>query len=109
MRLECLTALVYLFIFRLLGEHSVHWTALYQWLRRPLSNGAAGALAYTSYWLILTAYSLGGEVAAVTSVRQASIPISVLIGGVLLREGAVFRRLGASLLLAAGIVTIALS
>jgi drug/metabolite transporter (DMT)-like permease len=99
----------YLFIFRLLGEHSVHWTALYQWMRRPLSNGAAGAMAYTSYWLILEAYALGGEVAAVTSVRQASIPISVLIGGVLLREGAVFRRLGASLLLATGIVAIVFS
>ena len=99
----------YLFIFRLLGEHSVRWTALYLWLRRPLANTAAGVMAYASYWLILEAYALGGEVAAVTSVRQASIPISVLIGGVLLREGAVLRRLGASLLLACGILVIALS
>jgi len=99
----------YLVLFRLMGEHSVRWTALYTWLRRPLSNTAAGVFAYTSYWLILEAYAKGGDVAAVTSVRQASIPISVLIGGVLLQEGAVFRRFGASLLLAAGIVTIVLS
>lgn len=106
---EATCLLGYLFIFRLLGQHSVRWTALFQWLRRPLRNAAAGAMAYASYWLILEAYRLGGDVAAVTSVRQASIPISVLIGGVLLREGAVFRRLGASLLLAAGILTIVLS
>lgn len=99
----------YLFIFRLLGEYSVRWTALYLWLRRPLSNTAAGVMAYASYWLILKAFSLGGDVAAVTSVRQASIPISVLIGGVLLREGAVLRRFGASLLLAFGILVIVLS
>ncbi len=99
----------YLFIFRLLGEYSVRWTALYLWLRRPLSNTAAGVMAYASYWLILKAYALGGDVAAVTSVRQASIPISVLIGGVLLREGAVLRRFGASLLLAVGILVVVLS
>jgi len=104
---SCLVA--YLVLFRLMGEHSVRWTVLYQWLRRPLSNTAAGVMAYASYWLILEAYAQGGAVAAVTSVRQASIPISVLVGGVLLREGAVFRRLGASLLLAAGIVVIVLS
>lgn len=99
----------YLVLFRMMGEHSVSWTALYTWLRRPLSNAAAGVFAYASYWLILEAYALGGNVAAVTSVRQASIPISVLIGGLLLQEGAIYRRLGASLLLAAGIVVIVLS
>ena len=99
----------YLVLFRLLGEHSVRWTALYQWLRFPVSNTAAGVMAYASYWLILEAYAQGGEVAAVTSVRQASIPISVLLGGMVLREGAMVRRLGASMLLAAGIVVIVLS
>jgi len=62
-----------------------------------------GVMAYTSYYLILIAFKLGGDVAAVTSVRQASIPISVLLGGFFLREGAILRRLFASLLLAAGI------
>jgi hypothetical protein len=66
-------------------------------------------MCYASYWLILKAYALGGEVAAVMSVRQASIPLSVLIGGFYLREAAMARRLGASLLLGAGIVVIVLA
>ncbi|MCH7958387.1 MAG: hypothetical protein IIB63_12630 [Proteobacteria bacterium] len=44
--------------------------------------------------------------AAVTSVRQASIPISVLIGGLWFKEPDMTRRLFASLILAAGIVVI---
>lgn len=67
-----------------------------------------GALAYASYYLILMAYQMGAEVAAVTSVRQASIPVSVMLGGFFLREGAVLRRLFAALLLTAGIVVIIL-
>jgi len=78
---------------------------------RPATAGLAmlvvpGIMAYASYYLILLAFKLGGDVAAVTSVRQASIPISVLLGGFFLREGAIMRRLCASLLLAAGIVVI---
>jgi drug/metabolite transporter (DMT)-like permease len=68
-----------------------------------------GVVAYTSYFLILMAYELGGNVAAVTAVRQASIPFSVLIGGIWLRERAMAGRLGASLLVAAGIVVIVFS
>ena len=68
-----------------------------------------GLLAYSSYYLILTAYQQGGEVAAVTSIRQASIPISVALGGLFLREGAMVRRFFASGLLALGITIIALS
>lgn len=65
-----------------------------------------GVIAYVSYVMILMAYQLGGEVAAVTAVRQASIPLSVLLGGVFLSEGALPRRLLASLVLALGIVLI---
>jgi drug/metabolite transporter (DMT)-like permease len=65
-----------------------------------------GVMAYGSYYLILMAYQMGAEVAAVTSVRQASIPISVMLGGFFLREGAIARRLIAASLLAAGIVVI---
>lgn len=65
-----------------------------------------GILAYTSYYLILMAYQMGGEVAAVTSVRQASIPLSVLLAGYFLREGAILRRLAAASLLALGIIVI---
>ena len=78
---------------------------------RPLVSHLAilivpGMMAYVSYFMILYAYQLGGEVAAVTSVRQASIPISVVLGGFFLREGAILRRLAASLILAAGIIVI---
>ncbi len=67
------------------------------------------ALAYSSYYLILLAYRLGGEVAMVTSLRQASVPLSVLLGGMYLREGAIARRLTASLILAAGIIIIVIA
>ncbi len=65
-----------------------------------------GAMAYSAYYLVLMAYQMGGEVAAVTSVRQASIPISVLLGGFFLREGSIARRLFAATLLASGIVVV---
>lgn len=68
-----------------------------------------GLLAYGSYYLILIAYQLGGDVAAVTAVRQASIPVSVALGGLFLREGAMLRRFLAATLLAFGIVVIALT
>lgn len=68
-----------------------------------------GVIAYTSYTLILLAYQLGGDVAAVTSIRQASIPVSVALGGLFLREGAMARRFFAAGLLAAGIVVIAVN
>ena len=68
-----------------------------------------GVLAYSSYYLILLAYQLGGDVAAVTAMRQASIPISVALGGLFLREGAMARRFFAAGLLALGIAVIALN
>jgi drug/metabolite transporter (DMT)-like permease len=78
---------------------------------RPTANRVAmlllpGMMAYGAYYLILMAYQMGGEVAAVTSVRQASIPISVLLGGYFLREGSIARRLFAAMLLATGIIVI---
>ena len=76
------------------------------WKARPWHHLAAGLLAYVSYFLILTAYQLGGNVAAVTSLRQASIPISVLLGGLYLREKGMPARLFWSLVLAGGIVAI---
>ena len=77
--------------------------------RRTVMLVIPGVMAYASYYLILMAYQMGGEVAAVTSVRQASIPISVMLGGFFLREGTIARRLFAATLLAAGIIVIILS
>ena len=67
-----------------------------------------GVICYISYLLILFAYQGGGEVAAVNAVRQASIPFSVLLGGMWLKEADMGQRILASLLLAAGIIVIVL-
>ena len=75
-------------------------------LLSPIYILLPGAICYLSYYLILTAYQLGGDVAVVTSLRQASIPISVALGGLFLREGAMGRRFFAASLLAFGIVVI---
>lgn len=74
--------------------------------RGMFSAMAAGVIAYASYYLILLAYQMGGSVAAVTSVRQASIPLSVLMGALWLGERNLSRRLAASLAVAVGIVLI---
>lgn len=106
---EGLTLPAYILVFRLARGTGSNWAFLLSPFRKPLHYLSIGVLSYTSYWLILKAYSLGGEVASVTSVRQASIPVSVLIGGFYLREAAIARRLGASLLLAAGIIVVVLA
>jgi drug/metabolite transporter (DMT)-like permease len=76
------------------------------WQTRPLRHLAVGVLAYASYFMLLSAYHMGGNVAAVTSVRQASIPISVLIGGIFLKEAGMAARIAWSLVLSVGIVVI---
>lgn len=73
------------------------------WLLLP------GLVCYASYYLILFAYQLGGDVASVTALRQASILISVVLGGMFLREGAIIRRFIAAGIIVSGIVVIALN
>lgn len=96
----------HILIFRFFGHSPTAMGSLFAWTRRPVKFIGIGAICYLSYILILMAYAEGGDVAAVTSVRQASIPISVLIGGLWLKEMGMAQRLGASLLLALGIVVI---
>lgn len=96
----------YIILFRFVGPAPLPWTTVFTWLRAPVPHLIAGGMCYASYWLILAAYSSGGDVAAVTSVRQASIPFSILIGGLYLKERRLWQRLAASLILAAGIVMI---
>lgn len=76
--------------------------------KQPVLHLQMVACIYGSYILILSAYSLGGDVASVTTVRQASIPLSVIIGGYFLNEGAIARRLIASGLLSIGIIIVIL-
>ena len=82
---------------------------LFTWVRRPLRYMGFSCVGYVSYILILWAFSEGGDAAAVASVRQASIPFSVLIGGIWLKEQNMGMRLAASLVLGAGIVVIVLA
>ena len=96
-------------LFRYVGPTRVEWPPFAHWRRGCLRYLAGGATLYVSYYLILVAYSWGGNVAAVTAVRQASIPFAVLIGGILLSESAMPRRLLFSLVIACGIVIIVFS
>ena len=66
----------------------------------------AGSISYLSYYLILVAYGLGGDAVAVNCLRQISIPLSVLLGGLFLGELNISSRFGWSLMLVAGIVII---
>ena len=94
--------------FALFGVQKVSVRSLFPWVRNPMPYVKIGVLCYCSYLLILFAYQDGGEVAAVNAVRQASIPFSVLLGGMWLKEAYMGQRILASLLLAAGIIVIVL-
>jgi drug/metabolite transporter (DMT)-like permease len=99
----------YVTVMRAIGGPSLGWRGLFAWVRTPWRSAGTGLIAYASYSLILIAFAWGGEVAAVSSLRQASIPISVLIGGLWLKETGLALRLVASLMLAAGIVVVVLT
>jgi drug/metabolite transporter (DMT)-like permease len=99
---------VYMVLFRLSGHGAVERRGFGMLVERPLMVAGLGALGYTSYFLILWAFSAGGDVAMVASLRQASIPVSVLLGGMLLRERHLPMRLAASAMLVAGIVILIL-
>ena len=79
------------------------------WVRTPGSFLVAGIASYASYYLILVAFQLGADVAAVSAVRQISIPFSVLMGCLIFGERRMNARLAWSLLLALGVVVIIFS
>ena len=73
-----------------------------EWLRIL----GSGALSYASYLLILFAFRAGGEVAVVSAIRQVSIPLTVLLGALVLKEKRFLTRLFWALLLASGVIII---
>jgi drug/metabolite transporter (DMT)-like permease len=79
------------------------------WVETPFRFLIAGTTAYVSYFLILTSFQLGANVAAVSAVRQVSIPLSVLVGCLVFKETRMTARLAWSLLLAFGVVIIVLA
>ena len=103
---EAALLVIYLPVMALLGHGFVGERAILLLSARPWRHLGAAVLCYASYSLILWSYKLGGDVAAVTTVRQASIPLSVLIGWAVLKELHLGRRLPASLLMVAGILVV---
>lgn len=79
------------------------------WKTTPFRYLVAAISSYLSYYLILESYRLGGNVAAVNSLRQASIPILVILSGYFLKETNILGRLAWAGVLAAGIVVIIFS
>ncbi len=67
----------------------------------------AAATSYVSYYLILLAFQSGADAAATSAVRQASIPVSVLLAAVVLGEARFLHRLGWAVVIALGIVVVA--
>jgi len=94
---QLLVAPTYVLVFHLTGRKV---TGLFAWTRRPLRHIGLAGVYYASSYLVLWVYSQGGDAAAVQSVRQASIPFAVLIGGLWLKERDMGLRLAISLLLA---------
>ena len=76
------------------------------WWATPWRFLLAGSLSYLSYYLLMAAFHLGGNVAAVASLRQISIPVSVLLGALVLGERRLLGRFGWSALLAFGVALI---
>ena len=78
------------------------------WVQTPGRLVAAGLISYASYLCILLAFQAGAGAAETAAVRQASIPVSVILAALILGETRLLHRLGWALLIAAGIVLIAL-
>ena len=79
------------------------------WVKTPVRFAIVGITAYASYYMILVAFQLGANVAAVSAVRQVSIPFSVLLGCLIYKEARMTARLAWSGLLALGVVVIVLA
>lgn len=79
------------------------------WKKTPYRYLTAAITSYLSYYLILVSYQMGGNVAAVNSLRQASIPLSVILGGYFLKEANTGSRLAWAIVLVAGIIIIILA
>lgn len=91
-------------------EHSAPFLGVIRgWMQNPWRILFAGFSSYLSYLLILWVFQLGAEAAAVSAVRQVSIPVSVILAALVLKEPRGLSRLSWAILLAFGIALIALS
>lgn len=78
------------------------------WRIGPWRIAAASLVSYISYICILWAFGMGAGAAETAAVRQASIPISVVLAALVLGETRFLGRLAWSSLIAIGIVLITL-
>lgn len=78
------------------------------WHRWPLRIAAASLVSYVSYLCILTAFGIGAGAAETAAVRQASIPVSVVLAAWFVGETRFVHRMGWATVIAAGIVLITL-
>jgi len=85
---------------------SIYTHLIAGWFETPIRFAVAGITSYASYYLILLAFQLGANVAAVSAIRQVSIPMSVLMGCLILKEERMSARLAWSLVLAVGVAII---
>ncbi len=75
----------------------------------PARIVSAAVVSYLSYRFILAAFQLGGDPAAVTAIRQISIPVSILLAAIVLGEPRGLRKLVWGGLMAVGIAILASS
>ncbi|MDH3581680.1 MAG: DMT family transporter [Hyphomicrobiales bacterium] len=109
MYLFVIPAMTLMFVVTRPAGRTVYGHLFVGWVQSPFRFLIAGSTAYASYYLILTSFQLGANVAAVSAIRQVSIPLSVLMGGLVLKETRMNSRLGWSLMLAVGVVVIILA
>ena len=102
-------AMALMFIFTRPAGKNIYEYLFLGWKNKPLRFFFAGFTAYISYLLILYSFRTGANVAAVSAVRQISIPFSVLLGGFYLLEKKMNYRLLWSLLLTLGVIIIIVS
>ena len=76
------------------------------WRHQPVRFLIAGLSSSLSYYLMLVAFQQGANVAAASAVRQVSIPMSVILGGLFFKEARMMGRLGWSIVLAAGVILV---
>lgn len=79
------------------------------WRHTPIRLVAASIVSYLSYLCILVAFSIGAGAAETAAMRQASIPVSVILAAVVVGETRILNRLAWSSLIALGIALIALN
>ena len=68
----------------------------------------AGVSSYVSYYLILWAFNMGSEAAAVSAIRQVSIPLAVVVATIVLKEKKFFYNLWWASFVGIGVIIISI-